>query len=159
VENEVMRATGYRTLANLYSARAPGPVAPIEKLCWSEHPRRLADAALDLLGPEAQLVHGTPRGRRHMDGCHEALGCRAGTLDSGTSEIQRNIGAKRVLKLPTQDPTLAGRGGRCVESRRARLRSAERGHCRMRFDFDEDRALLESSSRELLERVLPDRGA
>jgi len=100
VENEVMRANGLRNLAIIASGRAPGPEASIEKLYWSEYAKRLADVALDLLGPQAQLKVRSPHARREMDWAYEALWCRAGTIYAGSSEIQRNIIAKRVLKLP-----------------------------------------------------------
>ena len=59
------------------------------------------DAALELLGAEAHLVAGTPAARAEMDWARELLYSRAGTIYSGSSEIQRNIISKRVLRLPT----------------------------------------------------------
>ena len=59
-------------------------------------------AALDLLGPEAQLLPKTPGARPDMDWAYEHLWSRAGTIYSGSSEIQRNIIAKRVLAMPTK---------------------------------------------------------
>ncbi len=102
VENEVMRANGYRTLATLASGRAPGPEASIEKILWSEYAKRQADVALELLGPRAQLTIRAPHARPEMDWARELLWSRAGTIYSGSSEIQRNIIAKRVLGLPTR---------------------------------------------------------
>jgi len=101
VENEVMRANGLRTLATLSAGRAPGPEASIEKILWSEHAKRQSDLALDLLGPQAQLTVRSPHARADMDWAREYLWSRAGTIYSGSSEIQRNIIAKRVLGLPT----------------------------------------------------------
>jgi alkylation response protein AidB-like acyl-CoA dehydrogenase len=102
VENEVMRANGYRTLATLASGQAPGPEASIEKLLWSEYAKRQSDEAFDLLGPQAHLRVDAPHARPGMDWSRELLWSRAGTIYSGSSEIQRNIIAKRVLKLPTR---------------------------------------------------------
>ncbi len=99
IENEVMRANGFRTLATLASGGTPGPEASLEKVFWSEYARRLADAALDLLGFQAQLQVRSPGARQEMNWGHEALWVRAGTILAGTSEIQRNIIAKRILKL------------------------------------------------------------
>ena len=73
--------------------------ASLEKVFWSEYARRLADAALDLLGFQAQLQVRSPGARQEMNWGHEALWVRAGTILAGTSEIQRNIIAKRILKL------------------------------------------------------------
>jgi len=102
VENEVLRANGLRNLAGIASGRKPGPEASLEKMFWSEYARRLSDAALDLLGMEAQLKVRSPHARPEMDWAYEALWSRAGTIYAGSSEIQRNIVAKRVLKLPAQ---------------------------------------------------------
>jgi alkylation response protein AidB-like acyl-CoA dehydrogenase len=103
VENEVMRANGIRALANLADGRVPGPEASVDKLYWSEFDKRFRETALDLLGPRAQLVRSTAAARTDVDWAREFLFSRAGTIYSGSSEIQRNIIAKRVLNLP-QDP-------------------------------------------------------
>jgi len=102
VENEVMRGNGLRTLAVLNEGRAPGPESSIEKIFWSEYAQRQSDTALDLLGPQAQLTVASPRARPDMNWPREYLWSRAGTIYSGSSEIQRNIIAKRVLQLPTR---------------------------------------------------------
>ena len=100
VDNEVMRANGLRTLATLASGAVPGPESSIEKLVWSEYAQRQADVAFELLGAEAHLMGGSPGARPDMDWAHELLYSRAGTIYSGSSEIQRNIIAKRALRLP-----------------------------------------------------------
>ena len=102
VENEVMRANGLRTLATLAEGRAPGPESSIEKIFWSEYAQRQSDAALDLLGPQGQLGVDSPRAVPGMNWPREYLWSRAGSIYSGSSEIQRNIIAKRVLRMPTR---------------------------------------------------------
>jgi alkylation response protein AidB-like acyl-CoA dehydrogenase len=102
VENEVMRANGLRNLANIASGNAPGPESSIEKIFWSEFAKRLTDTALDLLGPQAQLRDTHPDARSDVNWAYEYLWTRAGTIYSGSSEIQRNIIAKRVLRMPTK---------------------------------------------------------
>ena len=69
---------------------------------WSEYAQRQSDAALELLGAEAHLFGGSPGARSDMDWATELLWSRAGTIYSGSSEIQRNIVAKRALRLPTR---------------------------------------------------------
>jgi alkylation response protein AidB-like acyl-CoA dehydrogenase len=101
VENEVMRANGLRTLANLAAGIAPGPESSIEKIFWSEYHQRMTDAAVELLGPEGQLLAQSPGARPDVDWAYEFLWSRAGTIYSGSSEVQRNIIAKRVLRMPT----------------------------------------------------------
>jgi alkylation response protein AidB-like acyl-CoA dehydrogenase len=102
VENEVMRSNGLRSLATLSSGDVPGPESSIEKLVWSEYAKRQADTAVELLGAEAHLRAGAPTARPNMDWGHELLWSRAGTIYSGSSEIQRNIIAKRALRLPVK---------------------------------------------------------
>jgi alkylation response protein AidB-like acyl-CoA dehydrogenase len=101
VENEVMRANGLRTLANLEAGLPPGPESSIEKIFWSEYHQRMTDTALDLLGPQGQLEAGADGARPEVDWAYQYLWARAGTIYSGSSEIQRNIIAKRVLRMPT----------------------------------------------------------
>jgi alkylation response protein AidB-like acyl-CoA dehydrogenase len=100
VENEVLRANGIRTLANFADGKSPGPESSIEKIYWSEFDKRFRDTALDLLGPGGQLLRTSPDAREDVDWAREFLWSRAGTIYSGSSEIQRNIISKRVLSLP-----------------------------------------------------------
>jgi len=102
VENEVMRSNGLRTLAEMAAGNAPGPESSIEKIFWSEYAQRLTDTALELLGPEAQLRTTAAHARPEVDWAYQYLWSRAGTIYSGSSEIQRNIIAKRVLQMPTR---------------------------------------------------------
>jgi alkylation response protein AidB-like acyl-CoA dehydrogenase len=103
VENEVMRANGIRTLANFADGKAPGPESSIEKVYWSEFDQRFRETALDILGPGGQLVRTSAEARNDCDWARQFLWSRAETIFSGSSEVQRNIIAKRVLNLP-QDP-------------------------------------------------------
>jgi alkylation response protein AidB-like acyl-CoA dehydrogenase len=95
-----MRANGLRVLATLAENKAPGPESSIEKIYWSEFDKRFRETALDLLGPGGQLLRTSPGARPEVDWAREFLWSRAGTIYSGSSEIQRNIIAKRVLGLP-----------------------------------------------------------
>ncbi len=91
-----------RTLATLAEGKAPGSESSIDKIFWSEYAQRQSDTALDLLGPQAQLTVQSARARPDMNWPREYLWSRAGTIYSGSSEIQRNIIAKRVLQMPTR---------------------------------------------------------
>jgi alkylation response protein AidB-like acyl-CoA dehydrogenase len=102
VENEVLRSNGLRTLANLADGNAPGPESSMEKIGWSEFHQRMTETSIDLLGPEGQLSVRSPGARQDVDWPREFLWARAGTIYSGSSEIQRNIIAKRVLRMPTK---------------------------------------------------------
>lgn len=102
VENEVLRSNGMRSLANVAQNLPPGPESSIDKIFWSEYHQRMTDAAVELMGPQGQLVLRSPGARSDVNWMHEFLWARAGTIYSGSSEIQRNIIAKRVLQMPTK---------------------------------------------------------
>ena len=100
VENEVLRANGLRMLAEIADGKIPGPEASLEKLYWSEFDQRFRETALDLLGPGGQLLRASELSRPDVDWGREFLWSRAETIFSGSSEVQRNIVAKRALALP-----------------------------------------------------------
>jgi alkylation response protein AidB-like acyl-CoA dehydrogenase len=103
---QLMRFSGLRTLAQLAQGRAPGPEASVAKLFWSEYHKRLGETAMAIEGPDALLRPdgpGYPTGRWQ----NVFLSSRAGTIYSGTSEIQRNIIAERALGLPKEPRTPA----------------------------------------------------
>jgi alkylation response protein AidB-like acyl-CoA dehydrogenase len=80
-------------------------VAAIWKLAWTEYHARFGEIALDILGPSATL---RPEGCGYTtDRWQDVfLASRSGTISGGTSEIQRNLLAERVLGLP-RDPSPA----------------------------------------------------
>jgi alkylation response protein AidB-like acyl-CoA dehydrogenase len=77
---------------------AGGPEASVRKLAAVEHEQAVQEAGLTLLGPEAALTDGP--GGAWIAGF---LGNRALSIAGGTSEIQRNVIAERLLGLP-KDP-------------------------------------------------------
>lgn len=102
VENEVLRANGLRSLASVAQNLPPGPESSIDKIFWSEYHQRLTDTAMELMGPQGQLELRSSGAHKDVDWTYEFLWARAGTVYSGSSEIQRNIIAKRVLQMPTK---------------------------------------------------------
>jgi alkylation response protein AidB-like acyl-CoA dehydrogenase len=95
VDLEVFRLNTTRSLSNLNKTGAPGPEGSIQKLYWSELNQRTAQIAMEVLGPYAQLSN-------FDDGrwVYNYLRSRGNTIEAGTSEVQRNIIAQRVLGLP-----------------------------------------------------------
>ena len=77
----------------------PGPEGSILKLQWSEADQRVTKLALELLGPDAQLL-ADERAVRRLLAATQQLRSRGNTIEAGTSEILRNIIAERVLGLP-----------------------------------------------------------
>jgi len=99
IELAVLRLVALKTLVRMQSGAAPGPEASMGKLCKSELEQKLYSFAVDLQGPYATLWEGQQAkdgGRWHG----LMLWARAATIYAGSSEIQRNIIAQRVLGLP-----------------------------------------------------------
>ena len=98
---EIMRYAGLRLLSARSRARDPARVAPasVNKIRWTEYARRLAELALELLGPDALEV-----GEDYKLSPWQAtfLHTRTHVIWGGTAEIQRNIIAERELGLPKE---------------------------------------------------------
>ena len=95
LELEVLRLNTNRALTSLSKSAVPGAEGSIQKLYWSEMNQRTQQAAQEILGPYGQLK-GFDRGVWE----YAYLRTRGNTIEAGTSEIQRNIIAERVLGLP-----------------------------------------------------------
>ncbi len=95
LELEVFRLNALRTLSGMSNAHAPGPEGSILKLFWSEMNQRNTQLYLEILGLSGQSLD-FDEGRWGFN----YLRSRGNTIEAGTSEIQRNILAQRVLGLP-----------------------------------------------------------
>ena len=95
---QALRVTAYRSLSALERTGIPGPEGSILKLQWSEANQRVTKLALELLGPDAQLL--APNAPYGGYWTTQQLRSRGNTIEAGTSEILRNILAERVLGLP-----------------------------------------------------------
>jgi alkylation response protein AidB-like acyl-CoA dehydrogenase len=98
---QVMKFSGLRTLAQVAEGRQPGPEASVAKLAWSEYHKRLGEIAVGIVGTDA-LVRPDGPGYPTNTWQNVFLSSRAGTIYSGTSEIQRNIIGERALGLPKE---------------------------------------------------------
>jgi alkylation response protein AidB-like acyl-CoA dehydrogenase len=96
IELQALKLTNYRALTRLMQTGIPGPEGSGVKLHWSEQNQRLTKLALELHGPEAQLLDGTSGGYWQF----QQLRSRGNTIEAGSSEVLRNIIAERVLGLP-----------------------------------------------------------
>jgi alkylation response protein AidB-like acyl-CoA dehydrogenase len=97
---EILRLSTYRSITRFQCGQRPGPEGSIDKLFWSETAQGLFEVAMEILGPQGQLVQGS---KWTVDGGHwsyQFLRSRADTIAGGTSEILRNIIGERVLGLP-----------------------------------------------------------
>ena len=97
---KIMRYNIMRVLSGFSDAGELQPAALISKLYWSTWHRNLGKLAMDVLGPEGELL---------LDSSHKLgklqslfLFTRADTIYGGTNQIQRNIIAERALKMPRE---------------------------------------------------------
>ena len=70
------------------------------KLHGTELAQRFSTATLDLLGPYGQLFESRDDAPELLSAVTRFLTDRGVTIGGGTSEIQRNIIAERILGLP-----------------------------------------------------------
>jgi alkylation response protein AidB-like acyl-CoA dehydrogenase len=110
-EVEVLRYAGLRILSKLEKGQRPGPESSVDKLYYSEMDKRHQELVQEILGPHGQLFEGLPTewalDSDTLQGgeaswAYNFLWSRAGTIYSGSSEIQKNIIGERVLKLPRE---------------------------------------------------------
>jgi alkylation response protein AidB-like acyl-CoA dehydrogenase len=97
-----LRRTGERAMAATAMGRPLGPEVSIAKLHWSETEQRLHKLAVEMLGLRGLLVRDDESAVDEGFWAHYWLWTHALTIHSGTSEIQRNIIAERVLGLPVK---------------------------------------------------------
>jgi alkylation response protein AidB-like acyl-CoA dehydrogenase len=77
----------------------PGLETSIDKLQLTRAEQLLGDAALAVLGPEAPYADPNHQvDLRHWQGVY--LYARAASIYGGTSQVQKNIIAERLLGLP-----------------------------------------------------------
>ena len=136
VESEILRLIRLRTVSAALAGREPGPEASIRKALADDHGQRLMELSKRLAGAHGLLAEAGPsdglRPRGDGDGDGDGSGgwtwpsvvwakgylfSRALTIGGGTSEVQRNIIAERVLGLPHDVDVEAGQSW--DQSRRA----------------------------------------
>ncbi|RII17000.1 Acyl-CoA dehydrogenase [Streptomyces sp. YIM 130001] len=84
-----------RTTLRQVEGADPGPGASVRKLVQTVHQQQVAELALELLGPEGALREGP--GERAV---HGFLLARCLTIAGGTTQVQLNVVAERILGLP-----------------------------------------------------------
>ena len=99
-EIEVMRCNQMRAFSRLTETGVPGPEGSIQKIFWSELNQRFQQIAMEVLGPYAQLAHGSADAFDQGQWAYNYLRARGNTIEAGSSEIQRNIIGHFVLGLP-----------------------------------------------------------
>jgi alkylation response protein AidB-like acyl-CoA dehydrogenase len=97
-EAQSVALLGLRTTARAVTGAKPGPESSVRKLLGVEHDQRVQEFGMLLLGPEGATTEG-PAGQWTFG----FLANRCLTIAGGTSEVQRNVIAERLLGLP-RDP-------------------------------------------------------
>lgn len=95
----VLRYNSLRMLSGVQDGSLR-PEATIYKLAWSTWHVELGKLAMDVLGPEAELLAGAPYELTRLQALF--LFTRADTIYGGSNEIQRNIIAERALGMPRE---------------------------------------------------------
>jgi alkylation response protein AidB-like acyl-CoA dehydrogenase len=97
-EAQSVALLGARSTWRSVSGVEPGPEASVRKLLGAEHEQRVQELGLRLLGAGGAVTEGA--GQQWSRGF---LSTRCLTIAGGTSEVQRNVIAERILGLP-RDP-------------------------------------------------------
>jgi alkylation response protein AidB-like acyl-CoA dehydrogenase len=100
---QIMKYNGMRMLTSLVKTGVLGPEASIGKLYWSTWHRDLGELAMEVLGPESQIIASAPGEEYALNELQRIfMFSRSETIYAGASEIQRNIIGERVLGLPRE---------------------------------------------------------
>jgi alkylation response protein AidB-like acyl-CoA dehydrogenase len=100
IESEVLRLIRLRTVSAKVQGLEPGPEASVRKALADEHGQHVMAAAVELAGSGGMLLDQGPFGADTPMWAKGYLYSRALTIGGGTSEVQRNILAERILGLP-----------------------------------------------------------
>ncbi|TQK44182.1 alkylation response protein AidB-like acyl-CoA dehydrogenase [Streptomyces sp. SLBN-118] len=94
-EAHALACIGLRTTMRQVSGLEPGAGASVRKLVQTVHQQKTAELGLELLGPGGALGEGM--GARAV---HGFLMSRCLTIAGGTTQVQLNVVAERILGLP-----------------------------------------------------------
>jgi len=100
VETRVLRLHNTRTLSRLAKGIEPGPETSWIKLAWTDMTQALSSRAVDLCGEAGPLWRGAHEVPADGKWQRQWLWSKAASIAGGTSEIQKNIVAERILGLP-----------------------------------------------------------
>jgi alkylation response protein AidB-like acyl-CoA dehydrogenase len=103
IDVELLRLNGTRNLAKVLAGGEPGPEGSMSKLFGQHVEQQLHELALDLGAAFSILDRGAEDAPNRGKWALGWLRTRASTIGGGTSEIQRNVLAERILGQP-RDP-------------------------------------------------------
>jgi alkylation response protein AidB-like acyl-CoA dehydrogenase len=113
---KIMEINGYRTLTDaLAGTHHAAALGACNKMFWSETHQQTMELAMDVLGPDGQILTGGEEGGEMLPGVRRGRAgypvsdlqasfffSRSETIWGGTAQIQRNIVGERVLGLPKE---------------------------------------------------------
>src|SRR5262249_44825411 len=104
----IVKYFGYRALTESLRGQMNPHLSAAMKLTTTHLTQEFSETAMEVLGPYAALMDDghAPSGGRWG---RQYLGDRAMTIAGGTSEVQRNIVAQRILGLPRDRGAAAGK--------------------------------------------------
>ncbi|MFE7772534.1 acyl-CoA dehydrogenase [Streptomyces sp. NPDC057445] len=94
-EAHALACIGLRTTLRQVDGLEPGAGASVRKLIQTTHQQKVAELTLELLGPAGAVREGA--GERAV---HGLLMSRCLTIAGGTTQVQLNVVAERILGLP-----------------------------------------------------------
>jgi hypothetical protein len=100
MDMECMNYSRLRALSKVSQGEAPGPETTLYKLIGSHLLQEVVDLHQRVLGPLGVLWNGAPYPEEIVEMGKHTAHIRQTTIGGGTSEVQRNIVAKRILRLP-----------------------------------------------------------
>jgi alkylation response protein AidB-like acyl-CoA dehydrogenase len=100
MDAEAYALNTYQTVSRLIAGGKIGSEASINKIFWSELDLQMHETALALLGARGELLPEAPAATGVGDWLDGYLFSLSGPIYAGTNEIQRNVIAERILKLP-----------------------------------------------------------
>ena len=100
IEAAAMRWSGARMVAKMRKGIPLGNEPSVVKNFQAEMRQRRGDMVMEILGAYSQLVRGSKLAVDEGDWVYDMLRSRGATIEMGTSEINRNIIAERILGLP-----------------------------------------------------------
>lgn len=100
MDSRAFKSQGRRFQAELRAGSAPGAISSAFKYYGSELNKRKYEILLECMGNQALGWEGDGFSNRELSTTREWLRSKANSIEGGTSEVQLNIIAKRILGLP-----------------------------------------------------------
>jgi len=100
MDNDCMRFTRYRALTRVEQGVAPGPETTFFKLLGTHLMQHLVECECAVTGSAGLTWEPEPFGPKMEEIARHSANVRSATIRGGTSEVQKNVIAKRVLGLP-----------------------------------------------------------